>query len=76
MSEIREEIDVFIKELEKKGVSVASDLTGLGDLVEYTLTSLGITQERYKEWFGLEECYCTQRKKMLNNLLSWKRWDQ
>jgi hypothetical protein len=45
--------------------------TGLGDVLESTLTKFGITQERYKSWFGLEECGCTERKKWLNGLFSW-----
>jgi hypothetical protein len=43
----------------------------LGDVLESTLTKFGITQERYKSWFGLEECGCTERKKWLNGLFSW-----
>jgi hypothetical protein len=44
---------------------------GLGDVVEGVLTKFGVTQERYKEWFGLQECNCTKRKKYLNGLFSW-----
>ena len=79
MSVNKDEIDGFINELEKRGIQYDShkvqdgDLTGLGDVVESVLTSMGITQERFKSWFGLEECNCTKRKKWLNNLLSWKK---
>lgn len=79
MSVNKDEIDGFINELEKRGIQYYShqvqdgDLTGLGDVVESVLTSMGITEERFKSWFGLEECNCTKRKKWLNNLLSWKK---
>jgi len=65
-----------ISELEKKGVRVNSyrkpgDNEGLGDIVEETLTSLGITEQRFKNFFGLKECNCSKRKKWLNGLFSW-----
>jgi hypothetical protein len=65
-----------ITELENKGVNFDTtrqelQTRGLGDVVEGTLSKFGITQERYKEWFGLQECGCTKRKKYLNNLFSW-----
>lgn len=77
MADIREEMDTVITELEKLGVSPSSHLdpnvVGLGDVVENVLTSVGITQERFKEWFGLKECNCTKRKAWLNSLFSWKK---
>lgn len=72
---IRKELDSAINELKNQGVNYNSkeeEVVGLGDIVEATLTRLGITQERFKEWFGLRECNCTERKKFLNNLFSWK----
>lgn len=72
---IRKELDSAINELKNQGVNYNSkeeEIVGLGDIVEATLTRLGITQERFKEWFGLRECNCTERKKFLNNLFSWK----
>jgi hypothetical protein len=48
-------------------------MTGLGDVVESVLTNMGITQERFKEWFSLKECNCNKRKQWLNNLFSWKK---
>lgn len=72
---IRIELDSAIKELKNQGINYDSKeetIVGLGDVVEATLTRLGITQERFKEWFGLKECNCTERKKFLNNLFSWK----
>lgn len=74
--EARNEMNQVITELEKRGVDVNSHLTGdvkgLGDVVEDVLTTFGITQERFKKWFNLEECNCTKRKKWLNGLFSWK----
>lgn len=73
--QIKDEMDQVINELEKRGVryNQRDDMTGLGDVVESVLTSMGITQERFKEWFSLKECNCTKRKKWLNNLFSWKK---
>jgi hypothetical protein len=49
----------------------SNEITGLGDVIELTLNKFGITQERYKSWFGLEECDCEERKQWLNGLFSW-----
>ena len=77
MSDIRKEMDEVIKELETKGLNkdshTESDVVGLGDVVEEVLTRFGITQERFKEWFNLQECGCSKRKAWLNNLFSWQR---
>lgn len=70
------EMDTVIKDLEANGVTHSTkedELTGLGDVVESTLQKFGITEERFKEWFNLEECNCSKRKKFLNNLFSWKK---
>lgn len=75
MSNIRQEMDKVIQELESKGVSYNSteqQVVGLGDVVESTLQKFGITEERFKNWFGLQECNCSKRKKYLNNLFNWK----
>jgi hypothetical protein len=73
---IQAEIDAAVQDLEKKGINVNShfndDTRGLGDVVEDTLKKFGITEERFKQWFGLNECHCTKRKKWLNGLFSWK----
>jgi len=75
---VREEINKVIDDLQKKGINVNSHLDqdldeiGLGDVVEDTLKKFGITQERFKRWFNLEECGCTHRKKWLNGLFKWK----
>jgi hypothetical protein len=71
-----EEIDAIINELERNGINEGTQAReiqtrGLGDVVEATLQKFGITQERYKEWFGLAECNCTKRKQFLNGVLSW-----
>ena len=73
--QIKDEMDQVIHELEKKGIryNQGDDMTGLGDVVESVLTSMGITQERFKQWFNLKECNCSKRKKWLNNLFSWKK---
>jgi hypothetical protein len=76
MSDVRPELDKVIQELESKGVTFNTpkeelQRRGLGDVVESTLTKFGITQERYKSFFGLQECNCTKRKKWLNGFLSW-----
>ncbi len=73
--EIKNELNTVISELKNQGISFKTSeeqVVGLGDIVESTLTKFGITQERFKEWFGLQECNCTERKKWLNNLFSWK----
>jgi len=76
MSDIRKEMNQVINALESKNVDVNShlkeDTRGLGDVVEDTLKSFGITQEKFKQWFNLKECNCTKRKKWLNGLFSWK----
>jgi hypothetical protein len=76
MSDVRQEMDRVINELESKGVNFDTSseelqTRGLGDVVEGVLNKFGVTQERYKEWFGLQECNCTKRKKYLNGLFSW-----
>jgi len=74
MTNIRQEMDQVINELESKGVkhnAKEDEVVGLGDVVESVLTKFGITEERFKQWFGLAECNCTKRKKYLNNLFSW-----
>jgi hypothetical protein len=74
-AKIRAEMQPVIDELKAKGIDFnasESDIVGLGDVVESVLTKFGITQDRFKAWFGLKECNCTERKKWLNNLFSWK----
>lgn len=76
--QIRQEMEPVITDLLNQGINPQShasedDMMGLGDVVEATLTKFGITQERFKEWFNLEECNCTKRKAWLNNLFSWKK---
>ena len=69
-------MDSVISELEKRGIKynqTEAEETGLGDVVESVLTTFGITEERFKSWFHLEECNCSKRKKWLNNLFSWKK---
>ncbi len=71
-----------ISDLEKNGVDVNSihGLSGdseeysilLGDAIEKALQKFGITEEKFKKWFGLKECGCSKRKKWLNGLFSWR----
>jgi|TARA_B100000085_G_scaffold285277_1_gene320762 hypothetical protein len=74
--DIKEEMQPVINELKKKGIrfnSKENEITGLGDIVETTLQSFGITEERFKKWFNLKECNCKERKRWLNNLFSWRK---
>jgi len=75
---IQKEIETAINKLNNRGIKMHEtpqeyDEVGLGDAMETILTNMGVTQERYKEWFNLEECNCTRRKQWLNKMLSWKR---
>ena len=75
MSNIKQEMDQVIQELENKGINhktTEQQVRGLGDVVESTLQKFGVTEEKFKNWFGLQECNCTKRKKYLNNLFNWK----
>jgi len=71
---IKLEMQPVIDALESQGITHNTkehELTGLGDVLESTLETFGITEERFKEFWGLKECNCTQRKKWLNGLFSW-----
>jgi len=71
---IKEDLDNVMKHLKIEGVDNTTgpeSRVGLGDIVEGALKKVGITEDRYKEVFGLRECGCTQRKKFLNGLFSW-----
>jgi hypothetical protein len=75
MSNIKQEMDQVIQELESKGINhttTEQQVVGLGDVVESTLQKFGVTEEKFKNWFGLQECNCSKRKKYLNNLFNWK----
>ena len=76
----RPEIDKLIQELKEQGIDHRDHetddqdkKTGLGDVIEASLTKLGITQETFRSMLGLRECSCTERKRWLNNILSWKK---
>lgn len=77
MSNIKQEMDTVITELERLGVNanshIKNDVMGLGDVVENVLKSVGITEERFKEWFNLQECNCSKRKAWLNSIFSWRK---
>lgn len=69
------EIQKVIDDLKSRGINentTEHEVVGLGDVVESTLSRFGITQERFKQFFNLQECNCTERKKFLNGLFSWK----
>jgi hypothetical protein len=66
--EIKNEMGDVIDDLEKKGINFNTR-----DVLESTLQTFGITEERFKSWFDLKECNCNKRKKWLNNLFSWKK---
>jgi hypothetical protein len=70
----QKEIDRAIFTLEQQGITPnnSGDMTGLGDVVEETLKRLGVTEERFKSWFNLDECNCDKRKQWLNKVFSWK----
>ena len=66
-------LDKAIKQLKEDGVSLNDDQDpekskGLGDSVEKVLNSIGVTQERFKSWFGLKGCNCDERKQWLNKI--------
>ena len=76
--DIKNEMNMVIRELESRGIKSNShitdqDMRGLGDVVEDVLKRFGITEERFKQWFSLQECNCSKRKAWLNNLFSWKK---
>ena len=77
MSDVKDEMNKVIRELQSKGIDVNAHIsaatTGLGDVVEAALQKFGITEERFKRWFNLKECNCSKRKKWLNGLFSWKK---
>ena len=77
MSDIRREIENVIGELEKLGVTpnsyITNNVSNLKEVIDTTLASCGISQERFIEWFSLKECNCTKRKAWLNSLFSWKK---
>jgi hypothetical protein len=75
-NKIKEEMQSVIDALKEKGITHNSkehEIVGLGDVVESTLQTFGITEERLKKWFNLKECNCKERKKYLNNLFSWRK---
>ena len=77
MSNVKQEMNQVIQELQDRGIDMNAhmqdDVTGLGDVIESALQKFGITEERFKTWFGLQECGCSKRKKWLNGLFSWKK---
>jgi hypothetical protein len=73
---IKQEMQPVIDSLKEQGLthnSTEQEIVGLGDVLESTLNKFGVTEERFKAWFGLRECSCKERKKFLNNLFSWRK---
>jgi len=56
--------DILLKEIENEGGFEKP--VGLGDAVERALNTFGITEERFKKAFKLDECGCSKRKEWLN----------
>jgi len=50
-----------------------SEMKGLGDLVCAALTFFGVTEERWKKWWGLDDCGCKSRRKWLNRIISFRK---
>jgi hypothetical protein len=82
-NDMREEMNQVIADLQKQGIDVNAHLDGgnaerigLGDVVERTLQKFGITEDRFKQWFGLKECGCSKRKKWLNGLFNWTEYNK
>ena len=74
--QIKEDMIPVIEELERQGINFNTkeeEFVGLGDVVESTLQTFGITEERFKAWYNLKECNCAKRKKWLNNIFSWRK---
>lgn len=72
------EMNEVISDLSSQGITHAPrvDRTGMGDAIESTLNKFGITEDRFKEWFSLRECGCSKRKKWLNSVFSWYKWNK
>jgi hypothetical protein len=70
LQEDKEVMEQAIAHLENEGVSLenAEQMEGLGDLLEKTFSTFGITEDRIKRLTGLKECGCTKRKKWLNKV--------
>ena len=56
--------DLLLREIENEGGFEKP--VGLGDAVERALNTFGITEERFKKAFKLDECGCSKRKEWLN----------
>ena len=45
-------------------------MNGLGDQIEFALSSIGITEDRVSRWLG-RPCNCQERIEKLNALSQW-----
>ena len=59
---------LLIRELENQ--NAFNKPVGLGTAVEKVLTKFGITEERFKTAFGLDDCGCTKRKEWLDEMVT------
>ena len=59
---------LLVKELENN--NVFRKPIGVGTIIENVLTKFGITEERFKTAFGLDECGCAKRKKWLDEMIT------
>jgi hypothetical protein len=59
---------LLIKEFENE--NVFNKPIGVGTIVENVLNKFGITEERFKTAFGLDDCNCKQRKKWLDEMIT------
>lgn len=74
--DLRQDGQKLTDELFSQGLSERQnfeDFEGLGDLVHEALNRIGITEERFKQILGLEECNCSKRRKLLNKLVPFFR---
>lgn len=73
-NKIRDELDPVVEALKEAGIKHNDDydIVGIGDVVESILLTLGVTQESFKNFWNLNECHCTERKKFLNGILHWR----
>ena len=58
---------LLVREMENEAVFTKK--VGVGTLVENVLTRFGVTQERFKSAFNLDECGCEERKEWLNKFV-------
>ena len=63
--------DILLREIENEGGFEKP--VGLGDAVERALNTFGITEERFKKAFKLDECGCSKRKEFKLDESAWSK---